>query len=308
MPCSTRGFRSTEAGVSSVTAPTPDLDLVLPLSVAPRSTHRRRTNVTLTIGLVMLAIIVAACLIGPLLTPDPTALNLNQSGQVPFSPGHILGTDAPYGRDMLSRILNGGRIDLLIGFGATGVTLVAGSFIGLVSGYLGGRVDTVIMRIVDMFFAFPFIVLVLAIVAMLGQGLLSIFIAIWAVGWVSYARIIRGETLAAKKNEYVVAARALGYTRLRIMVRHILPNVVSAAIIFAMVDAVANIVVAASLGFLGSGVPPPTPEWGAMVSDGQLYLSTYWWIATLPGIAILLTGTALSLIGDGLADALRPGT
>ena len=288
--------------------PTADSDLFLVPSIGARRTRKRRLNLTLTIGLAMLAIIMLACLAAPLLASDPNALNLTQSGLPPLSPGHPLGTDAPYGRDMLSRILYGGRIDLLIGFGATAVTLVTGSFIGLVAGYLGGRVDTVIMRIVDMFFAFPFIVLVLAIVAMLGQGLLSIFIAIWAIGWVSYSRIIRGETLAARKNEYVVAAQALGYSPLRIMLRHILPNVVSVAIIFAMVDAIANIVVAASLGYLGSGVPPPTAEWGAMVSDGQLYLSTYWWIATLPGLAIVITGTALSLIGDGLADVLRPGT
>jgi peptide/nickel transport system permease protein len=285
---------------------TADREIVVLGSIGARSRRRGRFNWTLTAGLTLLTIIVIACLAAPLLAPDPTALNLTQSSLPPLSPGHFLGTDAPFGRDVLSRILYGGRIDLLIGFGATGVTLVAGSFIGLVSGYFGGRVDTVIMRVVDVFFAFPFLVLVLAIVAMLGQGLLSIFIAIWAIGWVSYARIIRGETLAAKKNEYVVAAQALGYSRLRIMVRHILPNVVSAAIIFSMVDAIANIVLAASLGYLGSGVPPPTPEWGSMVNDGQLYLSTAWWIATLPGAAIMITGTALSLIGDGLADILRP--
>lgn len=289
-----------------MTVAAPDREVVLVPLVGARSGRKRRFNVTLTIGLALLAIIVAACLAAPL-AGDPTALNLTQSSLPPLSPGHILGTDAPYGRDMLSRILYGGRIDLLIAFGATAVTLVTGTFVGLVSGYLGGVVDTVAMRIVDMFFAFPFIVLVLAIVAMLGQGLLSIFIAIWLIGWISYARIIRGETLAARESEYVTAARALGYRPLRIMLRHILPNVVSAAIIFSMVDAIANIVVAASLGYLGSGVPPPTAEWGAMVNDGQLYLSTAWWIATLPGLAILITGIALSLIGDGLADVLRPG-
>ena len=144
----------------------------------------------------------------------------------------------------------------MIGFGGTGVTMIVGTMVGLLAGYFGGRLDTVLMRIVDVFFAFPFLVLVLAIVAMLGPGLFNLFIAIWAVGWVSYARIIRGETLVAKKQEYVLAARALGYSHLRIMVRHILPNVISAALIFSMADAVGNILLGAALGYLGLGVPP----------------------------------------------------
>ena len=185
---------------------------------------------------------------------------------------HPLGTDAPYGRDVLSRILYGGRVDLLIGFGGTAVTVTVGSAVGLVSGYFGGRVDAVLMRIVDVFFAFPFFVLVLAIVAMLGPSLFNLFIAIWAVGWVSYARIIRGETLVAKQQEYVLAARSLGYSHLRIMARHILPNVFSAALIFSMVDAVGNILLGAALGFLGLGAQPPSPEWGVMISDGQNFM------------------------------------
>ena len=148
--------------------------------------------------------------------------------------------------------------------------------------------------------------LVLAIVAALGAGLLNLFIAIWAVGWVSYARIIRGETLVAKQQEYVLAARALGFGNVRIMVRHILPNVFSAALIFAMADAVGNILLGAALGFLGLGVPEPSPEWGTMIADGQNYMVTAWWVPTLPGLAIVAVGVALSLLGDGLADVLRP--
>jgi peptide/nickel transport system permease protein len=141
---------------------------------------------------------------------------------------------------------------------------------------------------------------------MLGAGLLSVFIAIWAVGWVSYARIIRGEALVAKKQEYVLAARALGYSHMRIMARHIVPNVFSAALIFSMADAVGNILLGAALGYFGLGVPAPTPEWGVMVADGQSYMVTAWWVPTIPGLAAVVVGVALSLVGDGLADVLRP--
>jgi oligopeptide/dipeptide ABC transporter ATP-binding protein len=175
-----------------------------------------------------------------------------------------MGTDQPYGRDIFSRLVNGGRYDLLIGFAATGVTLVCGTIVGLISGYVGGLLDTVFMRIVDVFFAFPFFVLVLAIVSMRGPGLLSLLIAIWFIGWVAYARIVRGEVLVAKEQEYVMAARALGYNPLRIMARHVLPNVIAAALIFSMADAVANILLGASRGYFGLGVPEPTPEWGSM--------------------------------------------
>jgi peptide/nickel transport system permease protein len=224
----------------------------------------------------------------------------------PFTPGHVLGTDQ-FGRDILTRILYGGRIDLLIAFGATGVTLVVGTAIGLFSGFVGGWIDSTIMRIVDLFFAFPFFVLVIAIVAMLGPSIFNMFVAIWLTSWISYARITRGHTLGAKRQEYVLAAKALGYRGRRVMFRHILPNVLSFVLIFAMVDAVGNVLLGAALGFLGLGAQPPSPEWGVMISDGQSYIFTEWWLATFPGIAIVIVGVAFSLIGDGLADVLRPG-
>jgi peptide/nickel transport system permease protein len=270
--------------------------------------RRRVRSWPLIAGLVLLAIIGAACIAAPLLTSwDPTALDPNYvTGAPPFTAGHLLGVDAPYGRDILSRILYGGRVDLAIAIVGTGVTVIVGTAIGLIAGYFGGKLDTVLMRVVDVFFAFPFLVLVLAIIAMLGPSLLNIFIAIWIVGWVSYARIIRGETLVAKKQEYVLAARTLGYSHLRIMLRHILPNVISAAVIFSMADAVGNILLGAALGYLGLGVPPPAPEWGQMVADAQTYMVTEWWLPTIPGLAIVLVGIAFSLIGDGLTDLLRP--
>ena len=188
------------------------------------------------------------------------------------------------------------------------MTLVVGTAIGLFSGYFGGWVDTVIMRIVDLFFAFPFFVLVIAIVAMLGPSIFNMFVAIWLTSWISYARITRGHTLVREATG--VRARGEGARvsgHIRVMLRHILPNLVSFVIIFAMVDAVGNVLLGASLGFLGLGAKPPSPEWGAMISDGQNYILTAWWLSTLPGVAIVIVGVGFSLIGDGLADILRAG-
>jgi peptide/nickel transport system permease protein len=267
--------------------------------------HRRHATLIAGGSILLFAIVVT--LAAPLLTHyNPDSIDPLSPLVPPFSPGHLLGTDQ-FGRDVLTRILYGGRIDLLIAFGATGVTLVAGTAIGLVSGYWGGWVDSVLMRIVDLFFAFPFLVLVIAIVAMLGPSVLNMFIAIWITSWITYARITRGHSLGLRNREYVLAAKALGYRHRRVMLRHILPNVVSFVVIFAMVDAVGNVLLGAALGFLGLGAKPPSPEWGVMISDGQSYIFTAWWLATLPGIAIILVGVGFSLVGDGLADHLRSG-
>ncbi len=270
-----------------------------------RSTGRRRF--VLIAGLVMLGIAILAIAGAPLLAASsPIKIDVLHPLSPPMTAGHLLGTDQ-FGRDVLSRILYAGRIDLAIAFGATSVTLVFGTIVGLVAGYVGGWVDNLLMRLVDLFFAFPFLVLIIAIIAMLGPSIFNMFVAIWITSWVSYARIMRAQTVVAKKQQYVLAARALGYSRLRVMFRHILPNTASAVIIFSMVDAIGNIILAASLGFLGLGAQPPTPEWGTMISDGQNYILSSWWIATLPGLAIVFVGVAFSLIGDGLADILRPG-
>jgi peptide/nickel transport system permease protein len=281
------------------------------MQAATRASARRRSGVrrrlTLIAGLVMLGIAIAAILLAPVLvSQSPTTIDALHPLAPPLTPGHLLGTDQ-FGRDVLARILYGGRIDLAIAFGATSVTLVGGTIIGLVAGYLGGRWDNVLMRIVDLFFAFPFLVLVIAIIAMLGPSIFNMFVAIWITSWVAYARIMRAQTVVAKRQQYVLAARALGYGRLRVMFRHILPNTASAVIIFSMVDAVGNIILAASLGFLGLGAQPPAPEWGTMISDGQNYILSSWWLATIPGLAVVFVGIAFSLIGDGLADVLRPG-
>ena len=272
---------------------------------ARRGQSRLRRNAMLIVGGTILGLIIVLCVGAPLFSNyAPDAIDPLRPLAPPFSPGHILGTDQ-FGRDIWSRILYGGRIDLLIAFGATGVTLVVGTAIGLFSGYAGGWADSVIMRIVDLFFAFPFIVLVIAIVAMLGPSIFNMFVAIWLTSWISYARITRGHVVVAKNREYVLAAKALGYRHSRVMLRHVLPNVFSFVLIFAMVDAVGNVLLGAALGFLGLGAAPPSPEWGAMISDGQNYILSAWWLSTLPGIAIVLVGVAFSLIGVGLADVLR---
>jgi peptide/nickel transport system permease protein len=287
----------------------------LEAAIAPRvlvdtgARHRATwlARVPLILGILIVLATIVAAVFAPLFTHyDPTFQDLLNPLEAPGAAGHPLGTDQ-FGRDTLSRLLYSGRIDLLIAFGATGVTLTTGSLIGLISGYYGGWTDAVIMRIVDIVFAFPFIVLVLTIIAILGPGVFNMFVAIWLVSWIPYARIIRGEVLVAKRQEYVVAARALGYRGPRIMLGHVLPNVITPAIIFSMLDAVGNVGLGAALGYLGLGVQVPTPEWGNMIADSQNFMTTNWWLAALPGAAIVIFGMGMSLVGDGLADWLRPG-
>jgi peptide/nickel transport system permease protein len=178
---------------------------------------------------------------------------------------------------------------------------------GSLAGYFGGWVDMIISRLIEIVVAFPFFVLVIALVFALGPGASSIYIAITIVGWVSYARIIRGEILVAKRQEYVLAARSGGLSSARIMARHLLPNVISQAIVYAMSDIVQDILAIVTLSYLGLGIQPPTADWGSMISAGQDFLTTHWQLTTIPGLAVVLTGLALSLLGDGLADLLRPG-
>lgn len=265
-----------------------------------------RGSPTLISGLVILAVLMVLILGAPLFTSHPPNAVDPASTLLPlFSPGHLLGTDS-FGRDLWSRVLYGGRLDLAVVFGATTVTLVIGTLYGLCAGHLRGRTGAVMMRIVDLVFAFPFVILVIGIIAALGASLLNILIALWVVSWVNYARISYGQTLSANTFGYVVASKALGFSHLRIMIRHQLPSVLPGVVIFAMVDAVGNVLLAASLGFLGLGIAPPTAEWGSMISDGQNFIFTNWPLAFAPGIALVLLGVSLSLIGDGLSDLLRP--
>lgn len=266
----------------------------------------RVMNASLGIGIGIVALVTIFCLVYPLASPhNPTEPNFAEPTFAESSWQHPLGTDN-FGRDTLTRLAYGGRIDLVIAFAATFVTFVVGGLLGLLAGYVGGWFDSLLMRLVDFTLTMPYLILVIAMVAILGVGTWNIVYAIWIVGWVAYARIVRAETLVARKLEYVDAARAIGMSELRIMLRHILPNVVTIAIVFAMADMVLNILVTSSLSFLGLGVQPPNPEWGLMVAEARDFFLRDWRLMTYPGLAVLIVGAGFGLIGDGLAQALRP--
>ena len=271
-----------------------------------RRARRWYTQPALMSGIVIMAVVLAASIAAPLLTPyNPNTQNLNATLLGP-SAHHLLGTDQ-LGRDTWTRLLYGTRLDLRIAFLAVLFPFTLGTILGCVAGYFGGWIDTAIMRVVDVVVAFPFYVLVIALVFVLGPGERSIYIAITVVGWVSYARIIRGEILVAKRQDYILAAQSGGLGSVRIMRRHLLPNVITQAIIYAMSDIVQDILAIVTLGYFGLGVPPPTPDLGSMINDGQNFLTTHWQLTTFPGLAVVIVGLSLSLIGDGLADLIRPG-
>jgi peptide/nickel transport system permease protein len=283
------------------------ISLTLPGRSARTLPTRRRTggpNGTLLVGLVLLALLVLAAICAPLITSaDPIAQDLTKALLPPGSPGHLLGTDR-LGRDVLARLLYGARVDLRVGVLAVATPFVLGSLLGLLAGWVGGWFDTLLMRIVDMVVAFPFFVLVIALVFALGAGTTSIYVAITLVGWVAYARIVRGEVLVAKNQEYALAARVSGLPTWRILLRHLLPNVILQAVVFSMSDIVLTILAIVTLGYLGLGVPPPTPDWGSMIQDGQQFMLTHWYLPALPGFAVVLTGLALALIADGLVERM----
>ncbi len=259
--------------------------------------------VALIIGGILFSIMLMMAFFPRLFTSyDPTELNLMNMLQSP-SRDHLFGTDN-YGRDVFTRVVYGAAIDLKIGFVAMLVPFFVGSFIGLLAGYHGGWVDAVIMRIQDIMTAFPFIILIIAIVSILGSGVANLYIAIWLVGWRDYTKLVRSEVLVEKNNEYVLAARSLGFSNMRIMFRHILPNAINSAVVYAVSDVMICMLLGASLSFLGLGVQPPTSEWGAIIAEGRPYIFNAWWIAALPGAALALTGTALSLLGEGLSRVL----
>jgi peptide/nickel transport system permease protein len=259
---------------------------------------------SLKTGCVIILSWILVALLAPWITPaDPNAIDLRNVLQPPGA-DWFMGTDQ-VGRDVFSRVVYSARIDLWMGFLGVLAPLLIGVVIGLFSGYFGGLTDAVMMRIVDITLAFPFLILVLAIVAMLGPGLGNFIIALAIVAWVSYARLIRAEVLVVKNSEYIQAAKTMGYRPFYIIFRHVLPNVMTPVIVYAMTDAVLVILAGASLGFIGLGVQPPTAEWGAMIADGQPYIDEAWWISFFPGLAAVTLGAGLSLVGDGLARMWR---
>ncbi len=257
------------------------------------------------VGTILVAIFLFIALFAPLIAPyDPIKQDLNNILQPP-SKAHPFGTDT-LGRDILSRVIYGARISLIIGVLVVAISSLIGIVAGLLSGFFGGYVDLVIMRITDLFLSFPALILAMAIAGALGPSLTNTMIAISLVWWPPYARLIRGQVLIVKNREFVEAATALGESNLKIMFTHVLPNSVTPAIIQATMDLGAVILTAAGLSFIGFGAQPPTPEWGSMISLGRNYFLKQWWLATFPGLAILVTVVGFNLLGDGIRDLLDP--
>ena len=261
----------------------------------------KNSNTNLKIGIIIFFIILLIGLFAPFLTQyDPLYQDYN-SLLLPPSFDHLFGTDN-YGRDIFTRVIYATRLDLQIGFYTTYVPLIYGVMIGAYSGYFGGYIDTIMMRLTDTAMAFPFLILIIFILSILGPGIQNIYIAVFLVAWTMYARLVRAEMLVEKNKDYIVAAQVLGFGSNRIIFKHAMPNIITSCIIFSMFDFVLNILLVSGLSFLGLGVQPPIPEWGAMVAEGRDFILTAWWISTLPGFFILLTGFALCLIGDGLSE------
>jgi peptide/nickel transport system permease protein len=284
--------------------PAPERQWVL---LARRLVRRR----TALFGLLVVAVVILTAGLAPLVTPfDPLAQDIGQrlrepGWQDPQGRVHPLGTDH-LGRDILARVIYGSRIALVVGLAAVAISGVLGMAIGLVAGYFGGRVDDFLMRLADVQLAFPFILLAIAVIGVLGPSLGNIIVVIGVSSWVVYARVVRGEVLSIREREFVQAAVALGSRDGRVLVRHVLPNTFTPWLVVATLDMARVIVIESALSFLGLGVQPPTPTWGGMLADGRVYLSTAWWLATFPGLAILVTVLGINLFGDGLRDTLDP--
>lgn len=262
------------------------------------------TKPSLVVGVaIVVAVIILALFPQLIATYDPIATNTLASNQPP-SAEHWFGTDF-YGRDIFSRVIWGTRIDLLIGVLGVVIPFIIGGLIGLLAGYYGGVLDSLLMRITDIMMAFPFTILVITIMAILGQGLINLFIALWLVGWMSYAKLVRSEVLVLKDSEFIQAARVAGFSDTRILFRHLLPNVISSAVVFAASDVVMCMLTGASMSFLGLGVQPPTPEWGSILNEGRTFITFAWWETFFPGLFLAVSGVGFSLLGDGLTDFLR---
>lgn len=263
------------------------------------------------VGGVILAMLLITTLLGPLVwAVDPVAVDLTHRFSVPvWSEGgswlHPLGTDN-LGRDVLARLLNGARISLLVAFSTVFVSMLVGVTLGVVSGYFGGHVDSIIMRIGDIFLAYPFMLLTISIIAILGPSLLNLILVLALSDWVTYARTIRGSVLSVKSREFVTAAHAIGSSHVFIIGKHILPNVMAPVLVLGTVRAANYIIWESGLSFLGMGVPPPTATWGMMLAEGRNYILNAGWLITLPGIAIMLTILSINLLGDGLRDVFDP--
>jgi peptide/nickel transport system permease protein len=273
-------------------------------------TRRRgkKRRVSFVIGIVLLTAFLLMAFFPGFFSPyDPLAFDMQAIMHAP-NLLHPFGTDN-FGRDILSRTIWATRVDMQIAIFTTLFPLIFGTFVGALTGYYGGWLDTIFGRLVDLLIAFPFLVIVIALIAMLGPviglGLKCMYIAVSIVGWVFYAQLMRAEIQVQKQSDYAAAARVLGYSEMRIIFRHLLPNAITPIIVYWMTDMALNILLGSSLGYLGLGAQPPTAEWGVIIADGKNFMSTAWWMSVFPGTAIVLAGVGFSLVGDGLADILR---
>jgi peptide/nickel transport system permease protein len=267
--------------------------------------RRLSRNKMAMFGLFVISLIIIAAITADWISPyDYRIQDLNSISLKP-SAQHILGTD-DLGRDILSRIIHGTRISLLVGFVSVSISVAVGGGLGAISGYYGGKLDNVIMRFMDVLLAIPSILLAIAIVSAFGGGIINVMIAVGISSVPSYARIVKASVISIKENEFIEAARAIGASDFRIVTKHILPNAMAPIIVQATLGVAGAILSAAGLSFIGMGIQPPTPEWGAMLSNGRHIIRTAWHVATFPGLAIMLTIFALNLLGDGLRDALDP--
>jgi peptide/nickel transport system permease protein len=262
-------------------------------------------------GAVIVASVLVVAIAAPILAPhNPNQLQLSRRLLAPaWQPGgmwaHPLGTDN-LGRDILSRLLYGSRVSVIVGTSAVAIAGTIGVSVGVVAGYFGGRIDAAIGRVVDTFLAVPFIVLALAVVGVLGPSLVNLIVVLGLVGWVSFSRVVRGETMAIRPREFVLAAQALGQTNARIIRRHLIPNVLPSVIVLATLDVATTIIAESALSFLGLGVQHPTVTWGSMLADGRQYVATAWWLAVAPGMAITVSVLGIIFLGDWLRDVLDP--
>jgi len=270
-----------------------------------KTLKRLLRNFAFTAGLLLTLVLVLAAFAAPLLAPhDPNAQDTARRLEAP-SHDHPLGLD-DLGRDVLSRIIFGARVSLEVGFSVVILASLIGVTLGAMSGYFGGAVDVLVMRLCDILLAFPGILLAIALVAVLGPSLVNVVLALSIIGWVGYARLVRGQVLKVREMEFVTAAKALGAKSPRVILRHVLPNVMNPVIVMATLGLAGAILAEASLSFLGLGVQPPTPSWGAMLTSGRRYLGLANHLAIFPGAAIMLAVMGLNFLGDGLIDALDP--
>lgn len=274
---------------------------------AEPSAPRVRIPLSFWIGLAIVGGLLIVSILAPYLPFVPGPLDVDYKARLaPPSLAHPMGTDN-LGRDMLARVIHGARIDLFVGFTTVFVSMIVGITMGVIAAHYRGLAEVLIMRTVDALLAFPFIVLILAIVAIIGPGLTGVFVGMIVVGWTVYARITYSEMLALRERQFILSARTLGYRDSRIIFRHAIPNLLRPNIAFSMSDVILNILGLASLSYLGAGVKPPEPEWGALIAAGQDVLLTGWWVAVLPGVAVVIVGVGFSLLGEGLAELFGTG-